>query len=312
MRCRLITHEDFPESLNVVHNSFVHEPHIRSQMPGIWGEMLEEGRLHGAVVEDPTRAPGEKLMAVTLAVYVHDDFLDGYLARPVPGISKVIYREHLAGRRVTMDSGQLGAANARTGVNLVFLHYGARFNDPRDPVARQIGIPSREMVWLLHASYRTKRVLQEVVGKLAREAMISSGFRLVTNFLDFYVEHGGQPTADDHPYLFLADPESTNIGSPNFFYFNPAPPRFGFTSQQQALLLRALFNENDEQIANALAISPETVRKHWRAIYDRVAAVEPSFFPAGGNGSTRGPEKRRHLINYLRFRLEEVRPNQER
>jgi DNA-binding CsgD family transcriptional regulator len=308
MRCRLIKPDDLQPCLEMVHNSFVDHPDIRRQMPLIWGDMLRSGCLHAAVVEDPMRSLPERLMAVTLAVYVADSFLDAFLAKPVPGISKVVYEAHLAGRSVALRPEALRLANAGAGVNLLFLHYGARFSHPRDPLARQIGIPSREMIVLLHTGYRTKRVVQEVVGDVARDAMLSSGSTLVTDFRQYFEESGTTPTANDHPYLFLADPESTNIGSPNFYYFHPASPRFGFTSQQQAVLLHALFSENDEQIALSLAISPETVRKHWRAIYERVSAIEPGFFPGESAGTTRGPEKRRHLLNYLRFRLEEVRP----
>ena len=89
------------------------------------------------------------------------------------------------------------------------------------------------------------------------------------------------------------------------FYFNANEPHFDFAPAP----LHALFNESDEEIADSLNIALETVRKHWRSIYERVIRLEPEFFPGGRTqGDARGPEKRRHLLNYLRMHLDEIRP----
>jgi hypothetical protein len=78
---------------------------------------------------------------------------------------------------------------------------------------------------------------------------------------------------------------------------------------QQQVLLHALFNESDEEIAQGLGISVETVRKHWRSIYRHVQEIDPAFFPGGrSDGESRGPEKRRYLLSHLRLHLDEIRP----
>jgi hypothetical protein len=54
------------------------------------------------------------------------------------------------------------------------------------------------------------------------------------------------------------------------------------------------------------------VKKRWHAIYDRVADVDSELLPPpvadGVYSSSRGAERRRHLLNYLRQHPEELRP----
>ncbi|MCS7102213.1 MAG: hypothetical protein NZL99_11000 [Burkholderiaceae bacterium] len=86
-------------------------------------------------------------------------------------------------------------------------------------------------------------------------------------------------------------------------------PRLGLTPAQQDLLELATFGWDDREIARGLGISPHTVHKRWRAIYER-ASLLPALAPAGaaeGSGR-RGTEKRRLLVEYARAHPEELRP----
>src|SRR4029434_3747884 len=78
------------------------------------------------------------------------------------------------------------------------------------------------------------------------------------------------------------------------------------------LLQRALMGETCENLAKSLSISRWTVKKRWHAIYDRVLDVDKELLPPpvayGSRASSRGAERRRHLLNYLRQHLEELRP----
>jgi DNA-binding CsgD family transcriptional regulator len=99
-----------------------------------------------------------------------------------------------------------------------------------------------------------------------------------------------------------------NIGS----LFVYTAPRFHFSRSERVLLQHALMGETCEQLAASLSLSPWTVKKRWHAICDRVAAVDGELLPPpiayGAHASSRGAERRRHLLNYLRQHLEELRP----
>jgi hypothetical protein len=47
------------------------------------------------------------------------------------------------------------------------------------------------------------------------------------------------------------------------------------------------------------------VRQHWRGIFDRVRAHHD---PRDDESVVRGPEKRRHVLDFLRVNLHEIRP----
>ena len=69
--------------------------------------------------------------------------------------------------------------------------------------------------------------------------------------------------------------------------------------------------ETCETLATSLSLSPWTVKKRWRAIYERVADIDRDLLPpsiAYGPTSSRGAERRRQLLNYLRQHVEELRP----
>jgi len=76
------------------------------------------------------------------------------------------------------------------------------------------------------------------------------------------------------------------------------------------VLARAVLDESDEEIAREIGLSIAAVKKVWRRAYDRVTDQAPALLAMdeGGPGSTRGKEKRRKLVRYLRYQLHELRP----
>ena len=93
--------------------------------------------------------------------------------------------------------------------------------------------------------------------------------------------------------------------------FHALPPRFALSASAQRILERAMLLHSDEEIAGQLEISVDAVKKTWRAIYQRVDNVAPRMFGSvvrASNPSHRSSERRRHLLDYLRTHLEELRP----
>ncbi len=70
--------------------------------------------------------------------------------------------------------------------------------------------------------------------------------------------------------------------------------------------------ETSDELAASLFVSPWTVKKRWHAIYERVADVDHELLlPPVANSpdvTSRGAERRRHLLHYLRQHPEELRP----
>lgn len=98
-------------------------------------------------------------------------------------------------------------------------------------------------------------------------------------------------------------------GDPTQFTSSRRSP--GGTDRGRRFVTRRLLDSTDA--LSAVDRSPNTVKKLWQSIYARVEAVDPRVLnPNGVAGDedprTRGPEKRRHLLDYLRYHLEELRP----
>jgi len=78
------------------------------------------------------------------------------------------------------------------------------------------------------------------------------------------------------------------------------PPRFGFNGSQRLLLRHALWRNLSSRWQASLSVSAWTVKKRWRAIYDRVADIDPDLLPPeiayGPHASSRGTERRRPLL----------------
>jgi hypothetical protein len=94
--------------------------------------------------------------------------------------------------------------------------------------------------------------------------------------------------------------------------FDYHAPILAFSGSEQRLLSCALSGATDEQLAGTLGTSLATVKKMWVSIYNRVEDRLPALIPdrlqTDASAGSRGREKRRGLLAYLREHPEELRP----
>lgn len=96
--------------------------------------------------------------------------------------------------------------------------------------------------------------------------------------------------------------------STGWFYFQASEPTFRFTRAQRDMLLLAVRGLRDDAISAALDLSPHTVQKRWRAVFEHVEDLRPDLTPPRGDRSGRGAERRTKLLEYLRVHRSELRP----
>jgi hypothetical protein len=173
----------------------------------------------------------------------------------------------------------------------------------------------KEAFHLALRGYRIKEFLADPVGRETSQWMLDAGTRLRRDYSNYFRKNGlSKPELSQRPYLIgltrkeaFAHPGGSIAGL--FIYF---PPRFGFNRSQRMLLQHALMGATCDNAAASLSVSPWTVKKRWRAIYDRVADVDSELLSPsiayGAHSLSRGMEDRRRLLNYLRQHLEELRP----
>jgi hypothetical protein len=292
--------------------AYRYAPHVRAALPAIWSELLRGGQLNTAVVEDPARHDDERVRGVGLSVFVTDDFADSVLRAPKPYLNSRLHEMILAGRSPILSHGDMAKANTNGGLTLLPLHFATASVDFSDAVVMRTLTAAQDLFRLTHAGYRIKRIIKEVVDINLRRFMQSTGMLLVSDYLD-------TPDAarlreiglHERPYLLGIDHAELPVGSPMSMIFVAEEVRFRFSPAEQRVLLCALMHETDEEISADLGLSLDTLRKHWRSIYERVLFAEPLFFPDQPTGSGRGPGKRRHLLRHLFLHMHELRPYRE-
>jgi len=158
--------------------------------------------------------------------------------------------------------------------------------------------------------YRLRAIYYEVFTDQVAAYLQAGSYRLLHDFSaqagTGFLPQDCQPrmlrlTGDDLP------PGAMSMASQ---MFNPPAAQLGLTNAEQRVALRALDGASDRAIALALGLSTETVRSNWRSLYQRLAHVleHAQSPPQHGEDASRGLEKRRVAIEYLRQNMHELRP----
>lgn len=312
LRFRLAAENDLPICQELLHPGFRLNPTARRRLSQLWQDIRRD-TLTFVVIEDAARPHPDSIEAFGASAFVTDAFAREFTDNPSPYVSALVYEQMVEGRSPVLSQSQVRDANSSSGLNLVVLHFGLRNHDmanARTQAALQVGSAA---FYFCHAGYRLKLLINEVYGAQHASYMTAGGVPL---FADFAT--GGNPVpadvpAEHRPFLFVQRREAIAPGAvnPNSFLFHAPRPQLGFSEAEQRVLLRALLSESDIQIAEALGVTLDTVKKTWRRAYDRVARAAPYLPGIGDNEGAvnrRGMEKRRHLLEYLRMHLEELRP----
>jgi DNA-binding CsgD family transcriptional regulator len=153
-----------------------------------------------------------------------------------------------------------------------------------------------------HVGYRLNRILVGTVGDVQGDYQESSGvFRIVRKFGD-----SGRRLA----VMTRKDAFSVS-GSIAASLFQYQAPILGLRDSEKRLLSEALTLRSDIELAARMNLSPATIKKRWQALFDRVADMQPGLLPVedeDGSKLTRGPQKRHHVLAYVRSHPQELRP----
>ena len=281
------------------------------KLPVLWQEFHARGELHGGVVVEPGGAGDGSIMSFGMAVFVQDAFLTEALDRPRPYLHARVYERISNGVSPLVPPREIAAVNTAGGLNLLILHFGLRPGLTEDRL-RAVLSAVQAGFRISHGGYRLRRVLQEAYGASQLPFMERGGFLLKSSYEDDEWAAGiAALPAVERPYLmglYRDDPESRHPGAALADLFRSPRPRLFFSPAEQRVLLHALLDESDAAIAEALGVSHDAVKKVWRRIYSRVVAVDPGLLGPSSEDGMRGREKRRELMRYVRYHLEELRP----
>ena len=309
-RFRLGTAMDLSRCAALLHPGLRIPSDIRERLPELWGDLLREGSLRAAVVEDLEQP--DRVEAFGFSVFVSDEFIGDFLARPKPYLSVAIYQSILAGKSAVLTPRQIRAANATTGLHLVPIHAGLRHWELSHPRTMQVMPALSVGFFFLHTGYNIKTLVGEVHGEDYSRFVRLGGYRIIQDFRRERPENFADVPSTDSPYLAMAckdwlEPAANN---PLTQLFMSPRPRIGFSTTQQRLLEHALMGETDSRIANLLNVSSDRVKKVWRDIHEKTQREMPFLVPKQEHSrdGVRGQSRRRQLLDYLRMHMEELRP----
>jgi hypothetical protein len=287
-----------------------YSPQAFASLPRLWKRLFDEQAMIAAVIKDCEPGTPAKVVAFGGDVFVNDAFMAEARAGCEPGlIDRLIRRELHDKLTPILRVDAIARANAGGGLNIIIIHNGLPQSLP-DESMRAISFNFQESFMWAHRGYRIKENLHEVWDEADRE-WVRAVLKLRADYSDLYGNSSCVPGS--RPYLFGITLEEAlentgSIAAPVFLY---TPPRFRFSRGARELLTQALEGETDVELAKSLKISLPAVKMRWRVIYDQVESVAPELFPSPkGRVSecSRGREKRRFIVEYVRNHPEELRP----
>lgn len=299
---RLLGHADLHEAQRLVPAWLPLPERVRAALPQVWTRLLGHSSFNADVIEDLARPPGERIVGFGAAIALDRAWRERLAADPPVGAPALVYTELLDGRWQPPSDKELAQMNASGDVAFLVLHYEQVQDDLDNPdTVEMLGV-AMSLFRFAHTGYRLAHLYQEGLGTQGAY-LESMGFRRRTRRDD--------PAL---PELYgLSRDEAARLlpGSPVRDAFQFTPPRFGFAASERRLLRLAVTQLTDEAIGDELGITAHGVKKLWRQVHQRALDAMPQLFddaPAAGEGSGRGPEKRRTLLQYLRQHPEELRP----
>jgi hypothetical protein len=314
MRYRFARPADLTVLRSLLNRVFKPSARVSTNLIALWRAMVASGALRITLVEDAALPDIDAIQMIGASVFLTNAFFDNYLQQPYPGLSAQLYEEMLAGNSPVLTGNEIREANSREGLNLLMMHFALKNPDLNDRKTQEVMFAVNTAFFFFYGGYHLKTAMQEVYGRQAADYMHAGGFRIVDDFGASFAG-ANEGAADLQPYLLLLRREEVQPSAVNplSFLFYPMRPLIHFSPGEQKVLELALLNESDKEIADDLGISADAVKKTWRRAYERASLAAPHLTVADGEGKSmgaRGAEKRRHLLDYLRIHLEELRPHE--
>jgi hypothetical protein len=281
-----------------------------------WKLLVESRACVAAVVEDQRFPAGKRQVAFGITFFATDEFIQKAKTKLPPYLTLEMIRQWRRGKKHFLLNDEIEEAVSGEGLNALILHHGwdVRRLDPEEAFKAHCFL--QECFMAYHAGYPFKELLQEVHGPEVRELVASAGEKLRRD----YREYAGKPELkgvgkERHPYLLGCNKEEAWQEKGSFLallFAKMSPARFYFKPAEREILEEALKGGTDEDIAEALHLSPWTVKKRWQTVYDKVVKRDPGLLtePAQARPPRdRSRMRRRYLLEYLRSHPEELRPS---
>jgi hypothetical protein len=275
-----------------------------------WPLLLEREGVWSLVIEDVSGPP--KPLSLSLSVFISDRLADRIEAGRCPRFGNEIVSRLLTRGDEPLSIERIRVAHHGAGLNLVSLHTVGLDVELGNSSAGMVSELRSRVCFEALRGYNIKRCLREVYTSQALNSFLAGGWKLRDDYSRFFGEPTEGPTLQ-RPYLLGVVREESdtadNGGARMAAMFHRYPIRLSLRRVHRELLEAALEGLTDSELSSRLSLSPSAIKKRWASVYDRVEGLIPGLPPANERSDkTRGAERRRHVLNYLRDHPEEFRP----
>jgi len=267
------------------------------ELPSLLKDLIERRRAQVMVVEDSETGRCRLLGGVA---FVDPELLDTALADESQSLNNALFRLVAQGKKPFLSHKEIAVHNAARDLRLLDFLGTPDFASAPGPPAPEDALTFNAVHrahLFAHMGYFYRDMFVEFASPQARQFMLGLGYSL---FRSVTLSSG---ISRD---IFRCTPQQSweNPGSAAAQYFRTCQPVIGFSLAEQDVLLLALLDRSDADMAQSLQLEPDALKKRWRSIYRRFEAAEPGKLPLGSAAHVR----RLALVNILRGRMEELRP----
>ncbi len=300
---------DFEALYACSYTAFGYGDEHRTNVESEWRVFRDNPYALSVIVEDLNRNEEDRVIGYTEAVFVSEAFAERAKGGAEPYVNLQIARMYKLGKSPLLSLKQIGAANSGVGNYLHLAYTGWRAKALTSEEAYYVRAFMGNSLHKIGIGYNFQEVIIEVVGEVSRQRSLNAGFIHRTSY-EAYFKSRGSPPEEQRPHLMSITRREAklNDGSLLARVFAYDPPMFYFRPRDQELIELTLSGVTDEKVAATLECTVGNVKKRWEAMYNAVESVLPSLLPTTIETS-RGPEKRRVLLAYLRDHPEELRPH---
>ncbi|WP_419805038.1 hypothetical protein [Terriglobus sp.] len=299
---REVTAEDLSECLQIASRHVGDELVGRSAALQIWRTLAQSPMFRSAVLEctGPGKVP--RICGFGSSVFVSSRFADRELADPKPFLNSRVIASIAENTSVVLSQKGLSTCNEGAGLDViifggVWLSEGLTSEQVRQA---QMLLPAGFAE--THVGYKLNRIFSEAIGQVQRNYLTSSGVWRVVKDL-----------AGTDRSLFLLNSESafSVSGSVAALLFQYEAPILDLRDADKHLLSETLQGGTDAEIARRMNLALVSVKKRWQSLFERITEDQPGLLHDSEcrlSEGTRGPQKRHHILAYVRSHPQELRP----
>jgi len=311
---RAATREDLEECLSIAPAAMGNELLGKDRALEAWRSFIGNASFNSAVIESDHRISGDRIVGFGASLFVSAPFAIEEASKPKPGLNARIMTSIACNRSVVLSEDELRYQNTYGGLHVVFLCAAWKRHLLRAEEAAEVEA-LLAMSWLEgHQGYRLCQALREATDSFDIEDIRSQHvFGTITAFDNFY-DRKQVPSIWNRDRALGVSTRADALavpGSVAAILFSYHEPTLRLHDEQQRLLLAALRGMTDEELSHALSLKLPAIKKRWASVFRHFSEACPELIPELGqglDGNKRGPQKRHHLLAYIRQHPEELRP----